>query len=61
MNKGGINGNVVTYTAVLTAQDTYKETERWLWKMEDKYEQNPTTRSYNACLHVLLNSETRTQ
>lgn len=58
MNEGGINGNVVTYTAVLAAQDKYEEAERWLWKMEDKYGIAPTTRTYNACLHVLLNSET---
>ena len=58
MNKGGINGNVLTYTAALTAQDTYEEAERWLWKMEDKYGITPTTHTFNACLHVLLNSET---
>lgn len=56
MNEGGIKGNVVTYTAVLTAQDTYDEAERWLWRMEDKYGIAPTTRTYNACLYVLLNS-----
>ncbi|KAK1733980.1 pentatricopeptide repeat-containing protein [Skeletonema marinoi] len=57
MNKGGIEGNVVTYTAVLTAQDTYEEAERWMWRMEDKYGIAPTTRTYNSCLHVLLNSD----
>mmetsp|Transcript_24755 Transcript_24755/g.37334 ORF Transcript_24755/g.37334 Transcript_24755/m.37334 type:complete len:768 (+) Transcript_24755:78-2381(+) len=55
MSEGGIEGNVVTYTAVLTAQDTYEEAERWLWRMEDKYGIAPTTRTYNSCLHVLLN------
>jgi len=57
MSEGGIEGNVVTYTAVLTAQDTYEEAERWLWRMEDKYGITPTTRTYNSCLHVLLNSD----
>lgn len=58
MNERGIKGNVVTYTAVLSAQDTYDEAERWLWRMEDKYGIAPTTRTYNACLYVLLNSGT---
>jgi hypothetical protein len=58
MDEGGIKGNVVTYTAMLTAQDTYEEAERWLWRMEDEYGIAPTTRTYNSCLHALLNSDT---
>lgn len=58
MDKGRIKGNIVTYTAMLTAQDTYEEAERWLWRMEDEYGITPTTRTYNSCLHALLNSDT---
>jgi hypothetical protein len=58
MEKKGIKGNIVTYTAMLTSQKKYEESERWLWRMEDKYGITPNSRSYNSCLLALLNSDT---
>ena len=58
MEEKGIKGNVVTYTAMLTVQETYDEAERWLWRMEDEYDITPTTRTYNSCLRVILNDDT---
>jgi hypothetical protein len=58
MDEEGVIGNVATYTAVLAAQESYDEAERWLWRMEDEYGIAPTTRTYNSCLQALLNSDT---
>ena len=58
MDEEGVVGNVATYTAMLAAQESYDEAERWLWRMEDEYGIAPTTRTYNSCLQALLNSDT---
>jgi hypothetical protein len=58
MDEEGVIGNVATYTAMLAAQESYDEAERWLWRMEDEYGIAPTTRTYNSCLQALLNSDT---
>lgn len=56
MDEEDIQGNIATYTAMLAAQESYDEAERWLWRMEDEYGITPTTRTYNTCLHALLNN-----
>ena len=58
MDEEGVIGNVATYTAMLAAQESYDEAERWLWRMENEYGIAPTTRTYNSCLQALLNSDT---